>query len=161
MAYIKFKELRINLGKDVLPYEDYVSPQVLTAESNGIGEGGTSLSPVTTLISNNNDVTINCEYMQIREYPLYGKKIVNFGDSIFGNYKAPLDISSFLAEYTGATVYNVGFGGTRMSSHAEYWNTLSMFSFFFSSLSAFLSFLFLFSNVLFAIIFAFSIKSGT
>ena len=126
--YIKFKELRINLGEYILPYEDYVSPQVLTAQSNGVVEGCTSLSPVTTLISNNNDVTINCEYMQIREYPLYGKKVVNFGDSIFGNYKAPLDISSFLAEYTGATVYNVGFGGTRMSSHAEYWNTLSMFS---------------------------------
>lgn len=54
--------------------------------------------------------------------PLYGKTIVNFGDSIFGNAQPPTDISTFLAEKTGATVYNCGFGGCRMSSHptAEY-----------------------------------------
>ena len=49
---------------------------------------------------------------------LKGKKIVNFGDSIFGNFHAPEDISSFIAKKTGATVYNVGFGGCRMSEHS-------------------------------------------
>jgi lysophospholipase L1-like esterase len=48
---------------------------------------------------------------------LRGKKIVNFGDSIFGNFRAPTDISSHLARITGAEVYNVGFGGCRMSEH--------------------------------------------
>ncbi len=48
---------------------------------------------------------------------LKGKVIVNFGDSIFGNFRAPTDISSFIAEKTGATVYNAGFGGCRMSPH--------------------------------------------
>lgn len=54
--------------------------------------------------------------------PLYGKTIVNFGDSIFGNAQPPTDISTFLAKKTGATVYNCGFGGCRMSPHptAEY-----------------------------------------
>lgn len=54
--------------------------------------------------------------------PLYEKTIVNFGDSIFGNAQPPTDISTFLAEKTGATVYNCGFGGCRMSPHstAEY-----------------------------------------
>lgn len=49
--------------------------------------------------------------------PLYGKTIVNFGDSIFGNQQPPNDISTFLAEKTGATVYNCGFGGCRMTPH--------------------------------------------
>ena len=48
---------------------------------------------------------------------LNGKIIVNFGDSIFGNFRAPTDISTFISEQTGAKVYNVGFGGCRMSAH--------------------------------------------
>lgn len=52
------------------------------------------------------------------KYNLEGRVIVNFGDSIFGNYRAPVDISSFLANHTLATVYNVGFGGCRMSTHS-------------------------------------------
>lgn len=54
--------------------------------------------------------------------PLYGKTIVNFGDSIFGNAQPPVDISTHLANKTGATVYNCGFGGCRMTPHerAEY-----------------------------------------
>lgn len=49
--------------------------------------------------------------------PLEGKVIVNFGDSIFGNARPPEDISTYLAELTGATVYNGGFGGCRMAPH--------------------------------------------
>jgi len=48
---------------------------------------------------------------------LKGKTIVNFGDSIFGNFRAPEDISSYLADITGAVTYNVGFGGCRMGEH--------------------------------------------
>lgn len=51
--------------------------------------------------------------------PLYGKKIVNFGDSIFGQARPPVDISTFLANYSGATVYNAGFGGCQMTEHAQ------------------------------------------
>lgn len=50
-------------------------------------------------------------------YPLYGKIIVNFGDSIFGNARPPEDISTHIATLTGATVHNCGFGGCRMSYH--------------------------------------------
>ena len=58
---------------------------------------------------------------------LEGKTIVNFGDSIFGNYKAPEDISTFIAEKTKATVYNVGFGSCQMSEHStEKYNAFSM-----------------------------------
>ena len=47
--------------------------------------------------------------------PLYGKTVVNLGDSIFGLYHTD-DVSSFIAQRTGATVYNCGFGGTFASS---------------------------------------------
>ena len=48
---------------------------------------------------------------------LSGKVIANFGDSIFGYASAPTDISTKIAELTGATVYNFGFGGCRMSHY--------------------------------------------
>lgn len=61
-------------------------------------------------------------------HPMYGKTIVNFGDSVFGNYFPPNDISSLLAEYTGAKVYNCGFGGCRMGRHIdERWDAFSMY----------------------------------
>lgn len=53
------------------------------------------------------------------KYKLLGKKIVNFGDSIFGLTRPPKDVSSYLANITGATVYNAGFGGCEMSNHAD------------------------------------------
>lgn len=127
--YITFKEAKLNLGNIPLPYEDYVKPQILTADIDGTIKGFTSISPVMTLVSNNKDVIINCKYKEkYKEYTLYGKTIVNFGDSIFGKYQAPEDISSYLADYTGATTYNVGFGGCRMSTHSNSWNAFSMYS---------------------------------
>lgn len=48
-----------------------------------------------------------------------GKKIVCFGDSITGNFPAPLDYPSMIAELTGATVYNAGFGGCCMSDNGQ------------------------------------------
>ena len=68
-----------------------------------------------------------------KEAPLAGKTIVNFGDSIFGtaNKEQPRDtISYFLAGYTGATVYNMGFGGCRMAKHPSTkttWDAFSMY----------------------------------
>lgn len=48
-----------------------------------------------------------------------GKTIVCFGDSITGNYLSPEDYPSMIASITGATVYNVGFGGCTMSYHDD------------------------------------------
>jgi len=61
------------------------------------------------------------------EDTLRGKVIVNFGDSIFGNFRPPEDISTFLAQKTGAVVYNAGFGGCRMAKHGRFWEAFSMF----------------------------------
>lgn len=48
---------------------------------------------------------------------LSGKTVVGFGDSIFGYVRDASSVLSYMAEQTGATVYNVGFGGCRMSVH--------------------------------------------
>ena len=64
--------------------------------------------------------------------PLSGKKIVNFGDSIFGNFRESygdnMSISAMIAERTGATVYNAGFGGCRMEKSDDHgvWKWFSM-----------------------------------
>lgn len=65
---------------------------------------------------------------------LNGKKVVCFGDSIFGNFQDATGIPSLLAKNTGATVYNLGFGGTRMAkrndvnSQSSYWSEFSFAS---------------------------------
>ena len=64
-----------------------------------------------------------------KEKPLAGKTIVCFGDSITGaGTGTGKDISSYLAEFTGATVYNVGFGGCRMTTYLpKSWDAFSMY----------------------------------
>ena len=49
--------------------------------------------------------------------PLTGKTVVCFGDSLFGMYRDSTSAPANIADYTGATVHNVGFGGCRMSVH--------------------------------------------
>lgn len=50
---------------------------------------------------------------------LQNRTIVNFGDSVFGLFWQPDDISSMLEEYTGADVYNCAFGGCHMAVHSD------------------------------------------
>jgi lysophospholipase L1-like esterase len=64
---------------------------------------------------------------------LQGKTIVNFGDSLFGNFRdtnntTDKSISKMIADATGATVYNGGFGGCRMAVHSNFWDAFSMHS---------------------------------
>lgn len=61
--------------------------------------------------------------------PLVGKKVVCFGDSMFGMYRGEDSAPAMIAEYTGATVYNIGFGGCRMSVHPTTgYNAFSMWA---------------------------------
>jgi hypothetical protein len=48
---------------------------------------------------------------------LTGKTVVCFGDSLFGMYTGDTSAPAYVANKTGATVHNVGFGGCRMSEH--------------------------------------------
>lgn len=49
--------------------------------------------------------------------PLKDRKVVVFGDSLIGMVRGDTSPTAYIASYTGATVYNVGFGGCRMSVH--------------------------------------------
>lgn len=62
-------------------------------------------------------------------YFLTGKKVVNFGDSIIGNFRDSTSVSSNISNITNATVYNCGFGGCHMSDWSTYstkWGAFSM-----------------------------------
>lgn len=48
---------------------------------------------------------------------LSAKTIVCFGDSIFGMTRDTTSVPAWAASFTGAKVYNVGFGGCRMAVH--------------------------------------------
>lgn len=48
---------------------------------------------------------------------LADRKIVVFGDSLIGMTRDQTSVTAYAAAYTGAKVYNVGFGGCRMSTH--------------------------------------------
>ena len=48
---------------------------------------------------------------------LFGKTVVCFGDSIFGMTRDSTSVPAWAAAFTGAQVYNVGFGGCRMAVH--------------------------------------------
>jgi lysophospholipase L1-like esterase len=77
------------------------------------------------------DKSVNIENVSDEALPIFarlaGKKIANFGDSIFGNARPPKDVSTFLAENTGAEVLNCAFGGCRMGSHTGHWDCFSMY----------------------------------
>ena len=68
------------------------------------------LKPTVKVEKENLDFTVN-------EPMLAGRKIVVFGDSLIGMTRDSTSVTAYAADYTGATVYNVGFGGCRMSKH--------------------------------------------
>ena len=87
--------------------------------------------PDTTIIPSKvsdltNDKGFLTEHQSLTNYatkseikPLSGKTVVCFGDSLFGMYRGETSAPAYLEEVTGATTYNVGFGGCWMSIHPE------------------------------------------
>ena len=53
----------------------------------------------------------------IDKFSLKGKSVVNFGDSIFGNFRDSSSITQQIIDITSANVINCAFGGTQMSYH--------------------------------------------
>lgn len=45
------------------------------------------------------------------------KNVVFFGDSIFGMTRDSTSVAAYASQFTGATIFNVGFGGCRMAVH--------------------------------------------
>lgn len=83
-----------------------------------------------------NNVGLSSETLQeIKSYveenlskSLTGKKVVNIGDSLWGNFEGANSLSGIIASQTGATTYNCGFGGCRMTKRTDnaYWDAFGM-----------------------------------
>lgn len=69
-----------------------------------------SLKPTVKVSKGNLNFAVN-------EPLLSGRKVVVFGDSLIGMTRDQTSVPAYAAEYTGAKVYNVGFGGCRMAKH--------------------------------------------
>lgn len=96
---------------------------VITGRLKGSFNGTFSAGNVasgTTITS-----TPSCKVYAVEDASVYksrhaGKTCVCFGDSVTGFMSPPNDYPSVLAQLTGMTVYNVGFGGCRMSDTHPY-----------------------------------------
>ena len=69
-----------------------------------------SLKPTVKVSKGNLNFAVN-------EPLLSGRKVVVFGDSLIGMTRDQTSVPAYAAAYTGAKVYNVGFGGCRMAKH--------------------------------------------
>lgn len=69
------------------------------------------------LTQNDKDPSIFNNVEETQKKPLSGKRIVCFGDSLFGMHRGTDSTPAIIGQNTGAVVYNVGFGGCRMSIH--------------------------------------------
>lgn len=49
--------------------------------------------------------------------PLFDKKVICFGDGLFGMHLGETAAPAYAARFSGAVAYNVGFGGCQMSVH--------------------------------------------
>ena len=99
----------------------------------GVGEDKTSIIPIQTgkftgsveingvfenvRVTSEPACTVSAKKLDDNSKPFYGKTIVCFGDSLFGYTRTETSVTARLAEHTGATVHNIGFGGCRMSAH--------------------------------------------
>ena len=63
--------------------------------------------------------SLNSEVENLKSKLIKNKVIVNFGDSLFGNFQDITSISNQLSLLTGYTVYNCGFGGCRMANRGS------------------------------------------
>ena len=59
--YITIKELKLNIGQE-WEYEAYKQPQTVSANSDGSVTGLTSTAPGMTIMTDNENVTITCDY---------------------------------------------------------------------------------------------------
>ena len=62
--YSYFKNIQIELGTTATAYEPYTEPTTYQSTADGTVEGVKSISPNMTLLSNNNGVVINANYLR-------------------------------------------------------------------------------------------------
>lgn len=101
---------------DVTAYKDYT---YICAQAGVSGTVTYSSSVIDSIQTEVDALDERVTVLEGKSGKFAGKKIVCFGDSITGNFPAPLDYPSMIAELTGATVYNAGFGGCCMSDNGQ------------------------------------------
>lgn len=97
-------------------YTDYT---YVCAQSGVSGTVAFDLSVIDIMQTEVDTLDVRVTALEAKSEKFAGKKIVCFGDSITGNFPAPTDYPSMIAEITGATVYNAGFGGCCMSDNNQ------------------------------------------
>ena len=116
-------------GAKIARFNDfYINEAKYSTERTGVYNESGTFTDSYSLGQLANGVTItttpSCEVYAVSgggsgeaSAPLEGKTVVCFGDSLFGMYTGGDSAPAYVAKKTGATVYNVGFGGCRMSEH--------------------------------------------
>lgn len=95
---------------------------------NCVANGSNKVYTVHRLTQYDSEKKVSIPRLIYGDQKWIGKTICNFGDSIFGQFSSPNDISTYLADLNGATVYNCAFGGCRMGTHpVAAWNSFSMY----------------------------------
>ena len=101
-------------------WNDFAYLRVTTGSANSVVTVNQELVETTqTIITLNPNIKVREENLDfdIGKPLLSGRKVVVFGDSIIGMSRDQTSVPAYAAAYTGAEVYNVGFGGCRMSVH--------------------------------------------
>ena len=115
----------VDLGEDEEPTEEHFKDALLNYSDNSwfIGTASFPLPFDRAKLVIDNGISLESKYpsdipevAELDYRPLRDKVIVCFGDSITSSTN---NYPEKLAERLKATVYNVGFGGTRMSNHGS------------------------------------------
>jgi len=88
---LKNLQVQMEVGTSFTAYETYKEPQTVYTKIDGIADGLMSLSPNITLLTDTNDVTINCTYRS-GENLAANQKIVEL-KNVFNNAKDILNMS--------------------------------------------------------------------
>ena len=117
----------INATNDVAKFKFWVNKTTIQDGSNDVELAFSNPTTFEAYIPSNKVGNSALETPEIY-LPLSDKHIVCFGDSIFGNKRTPFGVTDALKEITGATVYNMGFGGCDMASRpSSDWDAFSMY----------------------------------
>ena len=101
-------------------WNDFAYLRVTTGSANSVVTINQEIVETTqTIITLNPAIKVREENLDfdIGKPLLSGRKVVVFGDSIIGMSRDQTSVPAYAAAYTGAEVYNVGFGGCRMAVH--------------------------------------------
>lgn len=97
-------------------YEEFISKRILKEDATNI-----------EIIDKRIDEKLSTASGTSTSNKLLGKTLVCFGDSLIGNYNPPTDIPTHIANLTGMTVYNQGYGGSRAVSHSTVYDPFSFY----------------------------------